>query len=166
MDTLEPFRIATIALAGGGRIGISRIPGRNDSYDGDLQAISDWGAHTVVSMTDRSEMVARGCEDLGLRLAARGIGWFHFPIRDFGGPTGGGLVEWPGLSAQLHEILDDRGAVLVHCHGGHGRAGMVALRLLVERGEAPEAALKRIRAVRPGAVQTDAQYRWAASAAE
>ena len=102
-----------------------------------------------------------------MRPIVAALYWFVFGLycaEHTGGPTGGGLVEWPGLSAQLHEILDEGGAVLVHCHGGHGRAGMVALRLLVERGEAPEAALKRIRAVRPGAVQTDGQYRWAASA--
>ena len=38
---------------------------------------------------------------------------------------------------------------------------MIALRLLVERGADPEAALKRLRAVRPGAVETDDQFAWA-----
>lgn len=166
MDTPDPFMIATVALSNGARIGISRIPGRRGDYDGDLQAIADWRAASVVSMTDDSEMLACGCDDLGLRLAARGIGWFHLPIRDFGGPSGGSLADWPGLSMQLHELLDSGRSVLVHCHGGHGRAGMIALRLLVERGEEPEAALRRIRAVRPGAVQTQAQFAWAASAAD
>lgn len=166
MDAPEKFTIASVKLPTGGRVGISRIPGRTGEYASDLQAIADWGADAVVSMTDIAEMRARGCSDLGERLADRGIDWFHLPIRDFGGPTGSNEAAWQQHSAKLHAILDRGGAVLAHCHGGHGRAGMVALRLLVERGEEPEAALRRIRAVRPGAVQTEGQYRWAASAAK
>ncbi|MDR6757422.1 protein-tyrosine phosphatase [Mycoplana sp. BE70] len=164
MDTPEKFTIATVKLPNGGRIGLSRIPGRTGEYASDLQAIADWGADAVISMTDRVEMEARGCSDLGARLAERDIAWFHLPIRDFGGPSGTAEAHWPEYSAKLHEILDRGGAVLAHCHGGHGRAGMVALRLLVERGEEPDMALRQIRTVRPGAVQTDGQYRWAASA--
>ncbi|MFD1327170.1 phosphatase domain-containing putative toxin [Mycoplana ramosa] len=165
MATPEKFTIATVRLPNGGRIGLSRIPGRTGEYASDLQAIADWEANSVISMTDWVEMEARGCSDLGARLAERDIAWFHLPIRDFAGPGGLAEAKWPQYSAELHEILDRGGAVLAHCHGGHGRAGMVALRLLVERGEDPGIALRRIRAVRPGAVQTEGQYRWAVSAA-
>ena len=41
---------------------------------------------------------------------------------------------------------------------------MAVLRLLVERGEAAEPALARMRAARGCAVETEAQFRWAASA--
>ncbi|QRM54920.1 protein-tyrosine phosphatase family protein [Sinorhizobium sp. BG8] len=164
MEPVEPFTIATVPLASGGRIGISRIPGRSGAYDADLRTIRDWGADVVVSMTDTFEMEARGCSDLGLRLASMGIGWFHLPVRDLGGPSGSNASSWPTISDSLHALLDRGGAVLVHCHGGHGRSGMVALRLLVERGEEPQAALRRIRLVRPGAVQSEAQFLWAASA--
>jgi hypothetical protein len=40
---------------------------------------------------------------------------------------------------------------------------MAILRLLVEMGEQPEEALQRLRAVRPCAVETDAQFDWAAN---
>jgi ADP-ribosyl-[dinitrogen reductase] hydrolase len=45
----------------------------------------------------------------------------------------------------------------VHCRGGLGRAGTVAARLLAELGMAPADAISRVRAVRPGAIQTQAQ---------
>jgi len=41
----------------------------------------------------------------------------------------------------------------------------MALRLMVEHGEAPNAALQRLRMVRPCAVETDAQQAWAAGTA-
>lgn len=165
MAIAEPFTISTIALPDGGRIGISHIPGRSGAPDHDIAAIAEWGAAAVVSMTDMAEMQACDCADLGDRLSGRSIAWFHVPVRDLGGPGAASLEKWTGIAPVLHAILDEGGAVLVHCHGGHGRAGMAALRLLVERGWPPEQALRHIRSVRPGAVQTERQYRWAASAA-
>jgi hypothetical protein len=38
---------------------------------------------------------------------------------------------------------------------------MAALRLMIKAGEDPDAALKRLRAVRACAVETDAQLLWA-----
>ena len=106
-----------------------------------------------------------GCGNLGARLAQAAIGWFHLPIRDYGGPEGTSRESWPNLAARLHETLDKGGAVLLHCRGGQGRSGMIALRLLVERGEEVNRALAQIRAVRPGAVETDAQVQWASRSA-
>jgi len=40
---------------------------------------------------------------------------------------------------------------------------MIALRLLVERGEDASSALARLRAARPRAVETDAQLAWASA---
>jgi len=48
----------------------------------------------------------------------------------------------------------DGQSIVVHCRGGLGRTGMVAARLLVELGEKPVTALQRVRAARPGAVET------------
>jgi ADP-ribosyl-[dinitrogen reductase] hydrolase len=47
--------------------------------------------------------------------------------------------------------------LVIHCKGGLGRTGVVAARLLIELGETPNAALARVRAARPGAVETPEQ---------
>jgi protein-tyrosine phosphatase len=90
-------------------------------------------------------------------LAAAGVGWLHLPIPDFGTPSAALRAIWPETSARL------RGSprLLVHCMGGCGRSGMIALRLMIEAGEAPEPALTRLRDARPCAVETKAQLRWA-----
>jgi ADP-ribosyl-[dinitrogen reductase] hydrolase len=54
-------------------------------------------------------------------------------------------------------LLGERRHVLLHCMGGLGRSGMVAARLLVELGEEPRTAIQRVRAARPGAIETAAQ---------
>lgn len=154
------FSIQTIDLDNGARLGISPMPGRFSAGLADLATIAKWAPDIVVSMTEISEMERHNMADLGGLLGQFDIGWAHFPIRDFGAPEG--MAEWPNLSIQLHQVLDQGGAVLTHCYGGQGRSGMVVLRLMVERGEDAKDALARLREHRPGAVETDAQYLWAA----
>lgn len=151
--------IASLDLPSGGRLGLCRLPGADGHLACDLVTIVAWRPKLVLSLTEAGEMGP--CSDLGDRLAAAGIGWRHWPIRDFDVPPAG--CDWPILAKTLHGILDGGGALLVHCRGGRGRSGMVALRLLVERGEDLRAALPRLRAVRSGAVETDAQLLWAAA---
>lgn len=160
-----PFEIATIPLESGARIGICPLPGRGGDLDADMIVLLKWGPAAVVSMTELDEMRRAGAADLPGRLKEAGIDWHHLPIRDYGGPSGGTADAWPALSRALHAILDEGGSVLTHCYGGHGRSGMVTLRLMTERGEDAEKALARIRAARPGCVEAPAQFAWAAAGA-
>ncbi len=157
----SPFVIATLQVEGGGRIGISPLPGKGDRFEVDLAAVLSWEPLLVLSMTEISEMEAAGSASLGARLESAGIEWAHLPVRDFGGLNGENALTWPALSSRLHSHLDEGNGVLVHCNGGQGRSGMIALRLMVDRGEDPNAALRRLRTARPGAVETDEQHAWA-----
>jgi protein-tyrosine phosphatase len=159
----ETFTIATLPLAGGGRLGICPLPG-GGSLAADVAAIVAWKPSIVVSLTEQVEMERCGSGRLGAILGEAAIAWFHLPIHDFAAPDCGSHAAWPDLAARLHAILDRGGGVLLHCRGGRGRSGMIAMRLLVERGEAPAEALARLRSVRRGAVETEAQLDWAAAA--
>lgn len=159
---IEDFRIASLAV-GSGRLGICRLPGASGNLPGDVAAIRAWGPAMVLSMTGTEEMRRLGAGPLAELLAAQGIAWRHLPIADFTAPGAAGRPEWAALSAELQGALDAGHGVLLHCRAGLGRSGMVAMRLLVERGEEPMAALARIRSVRPGAVETEAQLIWAAA---
>lgn len=50
--------------------------------------------------------------------------------------------------------------MLVHCRGGLGRAGTIGARLLIELGMEPETAIRRVRAMRPGAIETREQEKY------
>ena len=82
---------------------------------------------------------------LGHRLTARN--WRDSGARDRADVAG----------EELRSILRNGSDVLVHCRGGLGRAGTIASRLLIELGMAPKTAIARVRAVRPGAIETCAQ---------
>ncbi len=74
--------------------------------------------------------------------------------------------EIEALVDELSARLAAGGRIALHCMGGCGRSGMLALRLMVRAGEAPEAALARLRAARPCAIETAAQLAWAVRVAE
>jgi protein-tyrosine phosphatase len=152
--------IAELA-AGAGRLGLCPMPGRGGDYAGDLATLLAWTPALVLTMTERAELHRAGAGALPDDLARAGIAWHHLPIPDFNAPPATTAARWPDASDRARRVLAGGGGVLAHCHGGCGRSGMAVLRLLVELGEAPESALARLRAVRPCAVETDAQFAWA-----
>lgn len=87
--------------------------------------------------------------------------WLHTPIRDVSPPWPAFDARWPEISRSLRARLDAGEKIVVHCRGGVGRAGTIAVRLLAETGVAPDEAIRRVRSVRPGAVETPAQEDWA-----
>ncbi|CAJ1349699.1 unnamed protein product [Effrenium voratum] len=146
----------------GAKIAITPCPGKRERDLGlDLDQLKTWGAEAIVTLVQESfrdeEMRQLDVRDMGAQVARRKMAWLHCPVPDFSAP--GMFFEgcWMqrGDGAAARQILRRGGRVVVHCRGGIGRAGTVASRLLVELGlSSPEAALRRIREVRPGAVET------------
>lgn len=156
---IEPFAVFEIANDVGVHLGLCRLPGRLGDLDGDALTMAAWHPALVISMTEAKEMAEARIGNLPATLGALGIAHAAFPIRDFGVPEHAD-TRWPEISRQAHTIFDQGGSILLHCMGGRGRSGMVALRLLTERGMSPAAALAAIRTARPGAIETAAQERW------
>lgn len=137
------FSLAQIAV-GGGVLGLCPAP-----QAADAAVLCDWQADLVLTLLEEVP------PDLAAALAQAGIAQRHFPIVDYGVPMG----DWLTLSTDLRRILAAGGRVVIHCHAGCGRTGMIALRLMLEADE-PDA-LARLRAVRPCAIETEAQMAWA-----
>lgn len=160
----HPLRIDDLAL-GNGRLGITFCPGKKGEsvfgqpwardLDTDVAAICSWGAKHVVTLLESSEMDLLQVAALGRAMKAAGMAWHHLPIRDLEAPDDSSA--WAALSKQLHQAFDVGENVLVHCRGGLGRAGTIAALLLIERGDSAEEAAERVRAVRPGAIETSVQ---------
>ena len=156
MSDLEIFALPV----GRGLLGLSAMPGLGGDYLADLRSILRWGPSLVVSLTEAHEpgdTAARLCDDL--RHASPD--WAGLPIADYGVPDAAATLRWVGLEQRITARLAAGRRVLVHCRGGCGRSGMIVLRLMVLHGEAPDAALARLRALRPCAVETPAQRLWA-----
>jgi ADP-ribosyl-[dinitrogen reductase] hydrolase len=172
----HPLQIATVeTLPGCGRIGVTFCPGKKDSsammggWDRDLgldlDAIAEWGAAVVVTLVEPFELDELKVPHIGEEVAHRHMDWLHLPIRDVSIPDEAFEAAWASAGPALHERLRDGQNVLVHCKGGLGHGGTIAANLLVELGKAPNEAIARVRAVRPGALETKAQEAYVAQRA-
>ncbi len=146
---------------GGGTLAISPLPGITGHYAADVELIGSWRPGLVISMTTEVEMFQFGARTFGGDIQSRASRWAHLPVDDFGTPTPEIDEQWPEVSRSARQALAGGGRVLIHCRGGCGRSGMLALRLMVECGEKGPDAVARLRGVRPCAVETDAQMDWA-----
>jgi hypothetical protein len=168
----HPLQIAELATPGGGIIGVTFCPGKcgpslyghlwQRDLDADLDVIQHWGARAVLTLVEPLELEALKVAALGEKVRGRGMRWLHLPIPDVSVPSAQFERQWRDEVPELLDTLRQGGKLLVHCKGGLGRAGMVAAFLLIETGERPEVATRRVREVRPGAIETAAQERYVA----
>ncbi|MCT4555294.1 MAG: dual specificity protein phosphatase family protein [Pelagimonas sp.] len=159
----EPIVIHALPV-GGGILALSPLPGAGGTYRGDLDHIASWTPAFVITLMTEAELVAAQVQTLGADIQDKGARWLHFPIKDFSTPDAEAARAWDDISTSTRKALLGGGRVLVHCRGGCGRSGMIALRLMIEAGEAPDEALTRLRQVRPCAIETEDQMRWAMAA--
>ncbi len=151
-----------------GRIGITLCPGKTDPHgmsgawardlDTDLDAIQRWGATAVVTLIEDHEFDLLKVRDLPGKARDRHMEWWHLPIQDGKSPPARAFEDgWAVAGEALRDRLRLGFDVLVHCRGGLGRAGTIAARLLVELGARPDDAIRHVRDVRPGALETEDQ---------
>ena len=151
---------------GNGTLALCRMPGAVTPLADDIDRLLNLPVGAVLTLTPLHELGQAGAADLPGLLAQRGVAWHYLPIADFGAPLPAQDADWRALSAQLHARLDRGETIAIHCRAGMGRTGMIALRLMCERGEDPQQALARLRACRPGTVERAAQFDWAAAGAK
>jgi protein-tyrosine phosphatase len=155
-------------LPSGGRLGLTFAPGKKDpspvspggAWDRDLVADLDRlrlveRVDLLISLIEDHELELLGITHLLTEAPARGLELVRFPIVD---------IQVPRDRAAAAQIVDSAVArarsgasVAFHCRGGLGRAGTMAACALIALGEKPEAAMARVRQVRPGAIETSAQ---------
>lgn len=111
----------------------------------------------MVTLIEHEEMVLLKVPNLGEEIMRRGMSWFHLPILDVSTPDETFETAWESAGKELLSMLKKGSDVLVHCRGGLGRAGTIAARLLIELGMPSEEAIGKVRAVRPGAIETRGQ---------
>lgn len=169
----HPLQIGTLEMARTtGRIGVTFCPGKQQAsamtgawqrdLDIDLAAIVAWGGRHLLTLVVAEELAELRVEHLPERAAAAGITWHHAPIIDGDIPDDAFEQVWTRTGAALHAALGRGESVVVHCKGGLGRAGTIAAQMLLERNECTDAldAIRRVRAVRPNAIENARQEQY------
>ena len=164
----HPLFFACVEPPAGGTIGMTICPGKQAwGVDGrherdletDLDAVREWGAAALVTLMEGDELARLAAPPDVWResVARRGVEWHHLPIVDGDVPQEDFEDRWIYSGVRLRRLLRAGARVAVHCRGGLGRTGTIAARLLIELGESPAAAVRRVRAARTGAIENAAQ---------
>jgi ADP-ribosyl-[dinitrogen reductase] hydrolase len=166
-----PYVINALPVAGG-QVGLCCCPGHRltprfvtpslHDFESDLDMIAAFGATRLVTLMQPDELAFIGIDPFRLDREARtrGLDWLHLPIRNLSVPGAAWETGWLTAGAALREALASGGRFAMHCYAGLGRTGLVAARLLVEHGIAPEAAITEVRKIRPGSIETAEQERY------
>jgi atypical dual specificity phosphatase len=83
------------------------------------------------------------------------IDYLHLRVEDYGAPS---IEEIDNAVDYIQHQIDNEKPVMVHCAAGKGRTGTIlAAYLLKKENLTAEQAIKKIRNVRPGSIQSNIQ---------
>jgi atypical dual specificity phosphatase len=89
-------------------------------------------------------------------IRANSVSYLHLKVEDYGAPT---LDELDATEEYIRRQIADGKSVMVHCAAGKGRTGTILASYLLK--EDPDLtsyqAIKKIRKLRPGSVQSETQ---------
>jgi len=159
-----PLLIDTVTITGvKGLIGITSCPGMKDEFccldtykeslNDDLLTIRNWGAVALVTLLDGSELNTLGVKELSNKAVSHNLVWLHLPIRNLSVPDTKFDEQWVWAGPRLNQWLREGQRIVIHCKEGVGRAGIVAVRLMIELGMLPGQAIKAVQRARPGSLQ-------------
>jgi atypical dual specificity phosphatase len=118
-------------------------PGTFAKLRDDLEYLKIHKINAIVSLTE-SQLERAFIEEFGFR-------YLHMPVQDFTPPSCEQIEKF--LSFQRRAEADGL-ATVVHCGAGLGRTGTMLACALVSRGMPAEAAIDRVRTLRPYSIET------------
>ena len=132
-----------------GRLHLCSIPGRFGSLDAFIAAATENKVRYVVCLVSDDEIARKSPGYLAAIGQNRipGLLW-RFPIPDYGIPED--AEELDRLLDKIRALLEQGESVVIHCAGGHGRTGMVAILLLARMGVELSEAVRRVRSAGSG----------------
>ena len=166
----SPIEVAWLRTPGlPGRIGLTFAPGKKGpslmgpAWERDLgtdldRLVGHHGVQLLVPLVEDRELREFQIEDLATEAEARGIVVLRLPIVD-GAPPPDRKAAVAAADVAIAFARAGRTAVF-HCRGGLGRAGTLAACALLRLGESAEEAMRRVRRVRPGAIENAVQERF------
>ena len=139
-----PFRALELPSPGIGRVWLSSMPGRLESWPTFLDEAAARGLHEVLCLNPRHE-IERLSPAYAAALAEGNLPfrWTHLPMQDFG--LAAELDAYRRAVDTVADTVRAGGVVLVHCAAGIGRTGTTAACLLKRLGATTPVALQRVR---------------------
>jgi len=142
-----------------GRLAIMPRPRGGDWLEDETKSWRQSGINVVVSLLTSDEIEELNLDAEGELCHVNQIEFVSFPIEDRGVPSSMGSFK--NLVSSLGDHLANGRNVVIHCRQGIGRAGLVAIALLVAAGVEKDAAVARVSSARGCLVpETSDQRQW------
>lgn len=129
-----------------GKLAGCPMPGAVAPLEHDLELLRNVGVTILVNLTERP-MTQTAIPAFGLRT-------IHMKVEDRDAPP---LLWMKLLLAQVDKFIQQGEVIAVHCFAGLGRTGTVLGAWLVKEGLTADEALRRLRLIEPGFVQSTVQ---------
>lgn len=125
------------------------MPGRREPLGDFIAAVTAEQIQHIVCLVSDEEIAKKSPTYLAAIKEKQipGLLW-RFPIPDYGIPKDTQALD--RLLAKIRELLEQGESVVVHCAGGHGRTGMLAILLLTHLGIELDEAIRRVRSAGSG----------------
>ena len=121
-------------------------PGHGGPIQNALQFLTENEIRAIVSLTEDP------LNEEAIRMA--GMDYLHLPVADFTPPS---LEQVQTFVDFVRERSANQQASVVHCHAGMGRTGTMLACYLVSENVDPEDAIREVRTLRPGSIETAQQ---------
>ncbi|WP_455231238.1 cyclin-dependent kinase inhibitor 3 family protein [Geopseudomonas aromaticivorans] len=146
-----------------GRLIFTPCPGSKDtSLASALDTLKAAGAEALITLMPVSELEQNQAAELPALCAARSLEWFHLPVADEQVPLDDFAAAWAQARERIGSLLGEGRSIAIHCKGGSGRTGLIAARILIDRGLSRAEAVALVQALRPKAIQHPAHVAWLA----
>jgi len=123
--------------------------GSLDAYEDELKVLRQAGVRAVVSLLNTPSDAAV--------YESAGFDFLCLPVPDGQPPTREQVYRFVSFMAEQRAA---QRPVAAHCEGGLGRTGTMLAAYLISHGENAGAAIRQIRAVEPGAIETAQQIQF------
>jgi protein-tyrosine phosphatase len=111
----------------------------DDSLTEDMQFYANQGITHIISLLREPEAEKLNLQNEGTEAQKQGIEFIHFPVKDMDVPDETTLRTF--IDTHL-PVIQQGAKYAIHCHGGRGRAGTVAISFMLKAGFPLEDALR------------------------
>jgi len=144
-----------------GRLIFTPCPGtQGGSLASALDTLKTAGAEALITLMPAGELEQNQASELPARCAERDLAWFHLPVADEQVPLDDFDSAWAQARERIQTLLGEGRSIAIHCKGGSGRTGLIAARILIDRGLPRADAIALVQALRPKAIRHPAHLAW------
>lgn len=156
---MHPFDILT--LNNGAKLIFTPCPGTKEiSVADSLKSFKEAGAQAVITMMPMAELIENQADTIPSLCTELGMGWHHLPVEDGCAPETPFAQAFATQKAILLGLIESGATMVIHCHGGSGRTGLMAAILMLELGYAPAQVKAQIQYIRPKALMSPVQVNY------